>query len=259
MVEQEFLLSERWGAVLTLTLNRPKANAFNQAMVDQLLAFLEGAEGDEEVRSLVITGRGKLFSAGQDVGELGEGDVSLREHLERTYNRLILRMRGLEKPIIAAINGPVAGAALGIALAADLRIAARNAKLVFGFTGIGLTADSGTSLMLPLLAGLGRATELAFTNEPLSAERAREYGLVSRVVDDDELEATAAALAERLAAAPTKALGLTKRAFNRAMLPSLEETLQFEAELQEIAGETRDHEEGVAAFTQKREPKFKGR
>jgi 2-(1,2-epoxy-1,2-dihydrophenyl)acetyl-CoA isomerase len=258
MVEQEILLSDRDGAVLTLTFNRPKANAFNQEMVDRLLASLDSAEADEGVRSIVITGKGKLFSAGQDVGELGLERVSFRQLLERTYNRLILRMRWLEKPIVAAINGPVAGAALGIALAADLRVAARGAKLVFGFTGIGLTADSGTSLMLPLLAGLGRATEMAFTNDPLSAERALEYGLVNRVVDDDDLESEAAALANRLAAGPTKAIGLTKRAFNRAILPALDETLRYEAGLQEKAGGTRDHEEGLAAFSHKRAPEFQG-
>lgn len=258
MAEEELLLTERRAGVLALTLNRPKANAFNLALVDELINALKGAGRDDEIRAIVLTGSGKMFSAGQDVGAFGEGDVSFRDHLARTYNRLILRMRRLEKPIIAAINGPVAGAALGIALAADIRLAAEQAKLVFGFTGIGLTTDSGTSLMLPLLLGLGRATEMAFTNEPMSAEVARQYGIVNQVVADDELADEAAVLAERLAAGPTRALGLTKRAFNRALLPDLEGILDYEAHLQEIAGSTQDHAEGLAAFAEKRDPEFGG-
>lgn len=254
------LLSEQNGGVLTLTLNRPKANAFDQELVDALLDALRRAEAEASVRSIVLTGAGSVFSAGQDVTALGavDGQVSFRRHLERTYNRLILRVRRLEKPVVGAINGAAAGAGLGLALAADIRLAARSARFVFGFTGIGLTTDSATSLMLPLLIGLARASEVAFTNVPISAEQALSYGLVNRVVDDADLAAEAAKLAAQLAAGPTRALGLTKRAFNHALLPKLEEVLDYEAHLQEAAGRTADHREGVRAFLEKRKPGFKG-
>ena len=255
-----FLLSEQDGGVLTLTLNRPKANAFDQDLIDALLDALRRAEAEASVRSIILTGAGSVFSAGQDVTALGAVDsqVSFRRHLERTYNRLILRVRRLEKPIVGAINGAAAGAGLGLALAADIRLAARSARFVFGFTGIGLTTDSATSLMLPLLIGLARASEVAFTNAPVSADQALSYGLVNRVVDDADLAAQAAELASQLAAGPTRALGLTKRAFNHALLPHLEDVLDYEAHLQEAAGRTADHREGVKAFLEKRQPKFKG-
>jgi len=260
MTDGTTLLSERDGGVLTLTLNRPKANAFDQALVDALLDALRQAESDASVRCIVLTGAGRVFSAGQDVSVLGavEGGVSFRRHLERTYNRLILRLRRLEKPIVCAVNGAAAGAGLGIALATDIRLAARSARFVFGFSGIGLTTDSATSLTLPVLIGLGRALEMAFTNDPLSAEQALAFGLVNRVVDDGELMAETSALAARLAAGPTRALGLTKRAFNRAVLGDLEATLDYESHLQETAGHTEDHREGVRAFLEKRQPQFHG-
>jgi 2-(1,2-epoxy-1,2-dihydrophenyl)acetyl-CoA isomerase len=260
MPGESTLLSEQSGGVLTLTLNRPKANAFDQALIDALLEALRRAEADPSVRSLVVTGAGRAFCAGQDVSALGavDGQLSFRRHLERTYNRLISRVRRLEKPIVGAINGAAAGAGLGLALATDIRLAGTSARFVFGFTGLGLTTDSATSLMLPLLIGLGRASEVAFTNTPISAEQALAYGLVSRVVADADLAGEAAELASRLAAGPTRALGLTKRAFNHALLSHLEDVLDYEAHLQEAAGRTADHREGVKAFFEKREPVFKG-
>jgi 2-(1,2-epoxy-1,2-dihydrophenyl)acetyl-CoA isomerase len=187
------------------------------------------------------------------------GQVSFRQHLHRTYNRVILRMRKLEKPIVGAINGPAVGAGLGIALATDVRIAAESASFIYGFTGIGLSADSGTSLALPLLAGLARAAELAFTNRAVTAPEALEMGLVNRVVPDAELMDQARELAASLASGPTRAIGLSKRALNRSVLGSLEATLEYEAQLQEIAGRTEDHAEGLAAFLEKRQPKFQGK
>lgn len=260
MPEDSVLRSELSDGVLTLTLDRPKANAFNQELIEALHDGLRRAEADAEVRCLILTGAGRLFSAGQDVTAFAAGPqpVSFRRHLERTYNRLILRMRRLEKPIVGAINGPAAGAGLGVALATDVRLAARSARFVFGFSGIGLTADSGTSLTLPLLIGLVRASEMAFTNEPLSAEQALAYGLVNRVVDDEALLPEARSLAASIAAGPTRALGLTKRAFNRSMLAGLEAALEYESHLQEAAGKTEDHREGVRAFLEKRQPKFRG-
>jgi 2-(1,2-epoxy-1,2-dihydrophenyl)acetyl-CoA isomerase len=261
MTEYKNLLTEEAGGVLTIRLNRPKANAFDELMVDELLDVLKRAASDEAVRCLVLTGAGRTFSAGQDIGIILErqGTVSFREHVQRTYNRVVLRMRQLERPIVGAINGAAAGAGLGIALATDIRIAADSARFFFGFTGIGLTADSGTSLSLPLLVGLARATEMAFTNEPLSAEKALAYGLVNRVVPDSELAAVAAETAASLASGPTRALGLTKRAFNRAILDALERTLDYESYLQDIASRTQDHQEGMKAFMEKRPPTFLGK
>lgn len=261
MTEYKNLLTEESGAVLTIRLNRPKANAFDGVMVDELLDVLKRAAAEEALRCVVLTGSGRIFSAGQDVGIIHErrGAISFREHLQKTYNRVIVRMRQLEKPIVGAINGAAAGAGLGIALATDIRIAAESACFVFGFTGIGLTADSGTSLSLPLLIGLPRASEMAFTNEPVSAEEALAYGLVNRVVPDAELSAAASEMAASIASGPTIALGLTKRAFNRAWLESLERTLDYESYLQDIASRTMDHEEGMNAFFEKRHPRFEGK
>jgi 2-(1,2-epoxy-1,2-dihydrophenyl)acetyl-CoA isomerase len=260
MSEYQNLLTEEAGGVLTVQFNRPKANAFDGGMVDELLAVLKRAASDAGIRCMVLTGAGRVFSAGQDVGIIAErpGEISFREHLGRTFNRVILRMRQLEKPIVGAINGAAAGAGLGIALATDIRLAAESARFVFGFTGIGLTADSGTSLNLPLLIGMARAAEMAFTNAPVSAEQALAFGLVNRVVPDPELPAAAAELAASLASGPTRALGLTKRAFNHAVLENLEGTLDYEAYLQDIAGKTEDHKEGVIAFVEKRRSKFRG-
>jgi 2-(1,2-epoxy-1,2-dihydrophenyl)acetyl-CoA isomerase len=246
--------------VLKVVLDRPKANAFDQAMVDELLAVLRSAEREAEVRCLLLTGAGRIFSAGQDLGALGQvdGRVSFRSHLAKTYNPIILRMRSLEKPIVGAINGPAAGAGLGIALATDIRLASERARFVFGFSGIGLTTDSGTSISLPRLIGLPRASYVAFTNDPVSAQDALDWGLVHKVLPDADLSDDADALASRLAEGPTRSIGLTKRAFNRAVFPDLAEALDYEAHLQEIAGQTEDHAEGLAAFKEKRPPRFRG-
>ena len=260
MSEYEYIITEQSNGVLSIVLNRPKANAFNQQMVDELLQTLKYAASEASIRCLVLTGRGRFFSAGQDVSDVAAEieTISYRHHLEHTFNRIVRHMRKLEKPIIGAINGPVAGASLGIALATDVRWAAQSASFVFGFTGIGLTADAGTSLTIPLLIGMSRAMEMAFTNQPLSAEQALEYGLISRVVPDEEFHGAVDELAASLAAGPTRALGLTKRAFNRALLSGLDDVLDYEAFMQEIAGRTEDHKEGVAAFIEKRPPNFKG-
>lgn len=261
MGDFQFLKTESVDGVLTVTLDRPKANAFENTMIDEWLKVLKQAGSDDTVRCLVLTGAGRFFSAGQDVTafQSADGEVSFREHLHKTYNRVITKMRGLEKPIVGAINGPAVGAGLGVALATDLRIAAESASFIYGFTGIGLSADSGTSLTMPLLIGLARSAEMAFTNRPVSAEEALEWGLVNQVVPDDQLMQATAELAGKLAAGPTRALGLTKRALYRASMPELRATLEYEAELQEIAGRTSDHKEGLAAFLEKRKPEFTGK
>lgn len=260
MEEYEFLEARVETGVLWVILNRPKANAFNQVMIEELQGVLKLAGREKAVRVVLLSGGGRFFSAGQDISlpERGEADFSFRDHLQGGYNRIVLQMRRLEKPILAAINGPAAGAGLGIALAADLRVMAEGASLVFGFTGIGLTADSGTSLTLPSLVGLTRAAEVAYLNQPVGAKQALDFGLVNEVVEAEGMMSRAEELARKLAEGPTAALGLTKRAFNRSMYPNLERVLDYEAHLQEIAGRTEDHREGVAAFAEKRPPEFKG-
>ncbi len=260
MSDENILLSELQDGVLTLTLNRPKANAFNFALIKALRGALKQAARDDAVRVVVLTGAGKIFSAGQDISEFGEGEggeqLSFRQHLQKTYNPLVLQMRRLDKPIIAAINGAVAGAALGVALATDLRIAADTARFVVGFLGIGLAPDSAVSLLLPKLIGLARAAEFTFSNRPISAQQALEWGLINRVVPADQLRGAAAAWAAELAKGPVRAMGLAKRDFNKAILPNLEEVLDYEAHIQEIAGHAAEHHEGVAAFREKREARY---
>jgi 2-(1,2-epoxy-1,2-dihydrophenyl)acetyl-CoA isomerase len=226
-------------------------------MAKTLTKTFKDAGRDDSVRVVVVTGAGRMFSAGQDVSEFGDpGERSFRTHLQATFNPMILAMRGLEKPIIGAINGAAAGAALGIALACDLRIAADTARFVAGFTGIGLAPDSAVSLLLPKLIGLGRAAEVVFTNEVIDAEKALAWGLVNRVVPAEELQSAAAEWALSLARGPIHAMGLAKRDFNRAVLPNVAEVLDYEAHNQEIAGKRAEHKEGVAAFREKREPNY---
>jgi len=252
--------SELKNGVLTLTLDRPPVNALDLKTIAELQAAFKQAARDEGVRCVALTGAGATFCAGHDVSEMlaaRGGDISYRAHLLATYNPLILQIRQIEKPVVAAVNGPVAGAGLGIALACDMRLAADTARFTVGFTGIGLSLDSGVSLLLPALIGLGRATEFALSNEAISAEQALEWGLVNRLVPAADLESAAAALAASLAAGAVGAFGLAKRSFNRAILPNLEEALDYEAHMQEIASKGAEHREGVAAFLEKRPPKFK--
>ena len=252
------ILKEEQNGVFTITLNRPdKANAFNEDLIIALQQALDEAQADN-IRCVVLTGKGKLFSAGQDVSVLQtEEPMDIGFHLRRTYNKMIMQIRELEKPVIAAINGTVAGAALGIALACDLRIAAEGARFVVGFLGIGLVPDSAVSLFLPQLIGLGRAAEYAFSNQPIDSQQALAWGLVNRLVPAEELQTTAAQVAQMLALGPVGAYGLTKKSFNKAVLPNLAEVLEYEAELQSIAGEQAEHKEGVAAFIEKRPPDFR--
>ena len=247
-------------ATLTISLNRPeRANAFNFEMIAELRMALEQAATDSQVRCVVLTGAGSSFCSGHDITEMlaVQGQtISYREHLQQTYNPLILQIRRLEKPVIAAINGPAAGAGLGVALACDLRVAAETALFTVGFTGIGLVPDSAVSLLLPALIGLGRATELTFTNHPITTVQALEWGMVNQVVTGGELAGVVGKLAAGLATGPTGAYGLSKRLFNKNVLPNLEEALEFEGELQEIASKGKEHIEGVRAFLEKRKPSF---
>jgi 2-(1,2-epoxy-1,2-dihydrophenyl)acetyl-CoA isomerase len=253
----EMILREQKDGVLALTLNRPKANAFDSAMVAQLQGFLKDAKRDDSVRVVLLKANGKLFSAGQDVTEFGSsGHVDFRAHLQKNYNPLVLQMRQLEKPILVAIQGATAGAALGIVLACDLRIGSPDARFVVGFGGIGLAPDSAVSLMLPKIIGLGRAAHATFFNDPITAEQALNWGLLNAVVPAEELEKTAWEWAAKLAKGPTYAMGISKRDFNKAILPNLEEVLDNEAHNQDVASKGPDHKEGLAAFLEKREPKY---
>lgn len=239
--------------IMTIRLNRPKVNALTTDLVRSMQETFRQAERDGQVRVVVLTGSGSTFSAGQDLTEVKRAeDTSFRYHLQRTYNPLVLQIRRLEKPVLAAINGAVSGAAFGIALACDLRIASESARFVVGFLGIGLAPDSAISLLLPALIGLGRASEFAFTNASVDAQEALALGLVNRVVPAAELESQTAGLAAELARGPVHAMGLTKRAFNKAVLPHLEEVLDYEAHIQDIAGRGEEHKEGVRAFLEKR-------
>ncbi len=252
------VLSARDGAVLTITLNRPDVfNAVNRALHAALRSALEEA-GDPAVRAVVITGAGRGFCAGQDLRELSTLDRSLREELEDTYHPNIRLIRGLEKPVIAAVNGPVAGAGLSLASACDVRVASAAATFVPGFIGIGLVPDSGGTWFLHRLLGFARAFEWMSSNRRLDAAEALAWGLVSEVIPADGFDARVAELAATWAALPTLAVGMTKQLFQHAQTASLEAQLALEAELQQAAAVTADFAEGVGAFLEKRPPRFTG-
>ncbi|HUS15178.1 MAG TPA: enoyl-CoA hydratase-related protein [Chloroflexia bacterium] len=259
-MEYQTILWSVANGVGTLTLNRPEVlNAFNKQMTDEIQDALKQAERNKEVRCLVLTGAGRAFSAGEDLkSHQGEIHRSIAEAIKTRYNPMILKMRSIEKPIIAAVNGVAAGAGMSVALAADLRIASDKAKFIEAFTRIGLVPDSGSSFFLPWLVGIGKAAELCLLAEDVSAEEALRIGLVNKVVPADELEAATAVWATKLAQGPTVAYGLTKRALNRALHATLGEVLEYEMYGQEAAGRTADAQEAIAAFGEKRPPVFKG-
>ncbi len=248
----------RDGAVQTITLNRPDVlNAFNRALHAGLRDALKEAR-DPDVRAVVITGAGRGFCAGQDLTEFQEApDVGAS--LRATYHPNVLAIRALEKPVIAAVNGACAGAGLSLACACDIRIASDTAAFVPGFVGIGLIPDAGGTYFIHRLLGAPRAFEWMSSNRRLTAAEAHAWGLVSEVVEADALAARAAELAATYAALPTRAIGMTKRLFDHADGATLEEQLEMEAQLQAVAAQTEDFREGVAAFVEKRPPRFSGR
>jgi len=251
--------TSRDGGVLTITLNRPDVlNAFNSAMHKALASALkEAAEAD--VRAVVLTGAGRGFCVGQDLTEFREAAGDIGSRLRENYHPNVLAIRRLEKPVIAAVNGAAAGAGLSIACVCDIRLAADSASFVPAFITIGLVPDSGGSWFVTRLLGYARAFEWMTSGDKLTAAEAHAWGLVSEVVEDDTLPQRAAALAGRLAAMPTRGVGMTKRLFDRAATSTLEEQLELEAQLQTAATQTEDFREGVAAFLEKREPRFTGR
>ena len=252
------VLTSRDGAVLTITFNRPEVyNAFNRELHAALHDALDAAN-DPAVRCVVITGAGKGFCAGQDLKEFGTVSASIREALETTYHPNVRLVRSLAKPVIAAVNGPAAGAGLSFACACDLRVAAESATFVPGFVGIGLVPDAGGTWFLHRLLGFARAFEWMGSNRRLSAAEALEWGLVSEVIPDEAFAVRVAELATEWAARPTQALGRTKQLFEHSVTASLEEQLALEAELQQASVGTADFAEGVSAFLEKRTPRFTG-
>ncbi len=245
-------------SVLTITLNRPDVlNAFNREMHQALGAALKEAR-DPEIRAVVLTGAGRGFCVGQDLTEFREAPGDIADRLRAGYHPNVLAIRALEKPVIAAVNGAAAGAGLSLACACDIRIAADSATFVPAFINIGLVPDSGGSYFIARLLGPARAFEWMTSGRRLSAEEAQAWGLVSEIALTDDLSARAAELAAQLAAMPTRGIGMTKRLFDRAAESTLEEQLEWEAQLQSAATKTDDFREGVNAFLEKRDPRVRG-
>jgi len=255
------ILTETHGAIARITLNRPeKYNSMDWGTAKALQDALDAAEKDEVVRCIVITGAGKGFCAGQDLGQASNpDDIDFARLVEEQYNAIIRCLRKIEKPIVAAVNGVAAGAGANIALACDIVVAAQSASFVQAFSKISLIPDSGGTFFLPRLVGLGRALALTMLAEKVSADEAAQMGMIWRAYPDESFAAEVEKLVASLAALPTKALGLTKKAMNSAFENSLEQQLAMEKELQVEAGKTQDFREGVQAFLEKRKPVFSGK
>lgn len=247
--------------VCTLTLNRPEVfNSFNKEMALALQNELDACEKDENVRAIVLVGTGKAFCAGQDLAEVMDPNgPELQSIVRDHYNPIIQRIRSIEKPIIAGVNGVAAGAGANIALACDLTIAKKSASFIQAFSKIGLIPDSGGTYYLPRIIGSQKALALMMTGEKISADQADALNMIYKSVEDEQFEAEIQKLATTLAAMPTKGLGLTKRAVNQSFNNTLEEQLKVEELLQTEAGQTYDFNEGVNAFLEKRVPVFKGK
>ncbi|MFN9031432.1 MAG: 2-(1,2-epoxy-1,2-dihydrophenyl)acetyl-CoA isomerase PaaG [Betaproteobacteria bacterium] len=249
--------------VATLTLNRPdRLNSFTVAMHGELRSALDAARADHDIRCLVLTGAGRGFCAGQDLNDRAVAPgaaVDLGHSIETYYKPLILTLRRLPKPVIGAINGVAAGAGANIALACDIVIAARSASFIQSFAKLGLVPDAGGTWILPRTVGTARAMGLALLGDKLTAEMAEQWGLIWKCVDDDALMPTVIAMARQLAAGPTRGYARTKEAIYGAGLLTLEGALDRERDWQRELGRSDDYREGVAAFVDKRAPKFTGR
>ena len=258
------VLTSLENGVLKLVLNRPdRLNAFNEEMHLALRAGFERARDEDEVRAILLTGAGRGFCAGQDLGDRdprkAETPPDLGYTLDTFYNPTLRLIRALEKPVVCVVNGVAAGAGANVALACDIVLAARSAKFIQAFSKIGLVPDAGGSWNLTRLLGEARAKALALTAEPLTAQQAVAWGMIWKAVADDALMDEASTLAERLAAGPTKGLGMTKMLIQAASENELDTQLDLERDTQKIAGESEDYREGVIAFLDKRAPEFKGR
>lgn len=255
---------ERDGGILTITLNRPHAfNACSNQLTADLADALRHAEIDDEVRVIILTGAGKAFNAGQDLAELKERYVNgstpgLGDDLRDRYNPIIRRICGMDKPVIAAVNGVAAGAGCSLALACDFRIASEHAAFIEAFINVGVVPDAGSTWFLPRMIGHARAMELCCTGRKVDAAEALQLGIVSKVVPADQLMDAARSLAERLASLPARAMALTKQLLMKSCDNDLAAQIEAEAAVQEIACRTADHREGVTAFIEKRKPQFTG-
>jgi 2-(1,2-epoxy-1,2-dihydrophenyl)acetyl-CoA isomerase len=262
-LDENPVLVEKREGYRVLTLNRPdRLNSFNEATHERLMAALVEAEADETCRALLLTGAGRGFCAGQDLSNrvFEPGVVpDLTRTIERWYNPLVRKLRALPMPIVCAVNGVAAGAGANIALSCDIVLAARSAKFIQAFAKIGLLPDSGGTWFLPRLVGAARARGLALLADPLPADKAEEWGLIWKAVDDESLIIEAVKLVEHLATQPTIGLALTKRALDAASTNTLDQQLDLERDLQSEAGRTPDYAEGVTAFFAKRAPAFTGR
>jgi 2-(1,2-epoxy-1,2-dihydrophenyl)acetyl-CoA isomerase len=261
---QPVLIEKLEAGVLTLTLNRPeRMNAFNAALHEELFAAIARAAGDASCRALLLTGAGKGFCAGQDLSERvmapGAGRPDLGLSIDQRYNPLIRALRRLPKPIVCAVNGAAAGAGANVALACDIVLAARSARFLQAFARIGLIPDSGGTWILPRLVGEARARALMMIADPIGAEEAEAWGMIYRAVDDQDLMGEAHTLAERLAAGPTHAFALMKRALAASAGNTLDAQLDLERDLQREAGTADEYVEGVRAFLEKRPPDFAGK
>lgn len=258
------VLLDRDGAVAVLTLNRPQRyNALTVALKEALLAALTGLAADEQVRAVVLTGAGPAFCAGQDLAEhaalLRDDPVGTLNTVAQHYNPLVRTLTTMPKPVVAAVNGTCVGAGLGLALAADLRVAAEGARFATAFTGVGLGADSGVSATLAQAVGAARARELLLLGEPFDAAQAHAWGLLRAVVPAEQVLDTARALAERLAAGPTLAYAAVKQTVAIGVAGTLDDALDAEAAAQTRLATTRDHRAAVEAFVAKQRPTFEGR
>jgi len=256
----ESILIESKGGIRFLKLNRPNVfNSFNKEMAFALHAALDDCQNDKTVRAVVIQGMGKAFCAGQDLQEVTDPKgPPLTSIVRDHYNPIIEKIRNLEKPVVAAVNGVAAGAGANIALACDVVIACESSAFIQAFSKIGLIPDSGGTFFLPRLIGFQRASALMMLADKVTAKEARDMGMIYKAVPDDEFESVVEKIATKLAGLPTKGLAYTKKALNRSMQNNLASQLALEEQLQTRAGTTHDYNEGVAAFLEKRKPEFKG-
>ncbi|RCL72079.1 MAG: 2-(1,2-epoxy-1,2-dihydrophenyl)acetyl-CoA isomerase [Flavobacteriales bacterium] len=255
------LITSLNNGVCKITFNRPAVyNSFNKSMAMELQRELDHCAYNDEVRTVLLTGAGKAFCAGQDLAEATDPNGPNLESIVREhYNPIILKIRALEKPVIAAVNGVAAGAGANIALACDLTIATEQASFIQAFSKIGLIPDSGGTYFLPRIIGLQKALGLMFTGDKVSAKEAESLNMIYKCISEEEFEDYVIKLCEKLALMPTRAFGLTKQAVNQSLSNNLIDQLCLEEKLQTEAGKTEDFEEGVKAFLEKRKPKFKGK
>lgn len=259
-MEYKFIKSEVKNSIAMLTMNREEVlNSFNYEMAMEFQNALDNYENDTDVRVIIITGAGRAFCAGQDLQASLNGNKSIREIVAEQYNPIIIKIRDIEKPIIAAVNGVAAGAGANIALACDFVIAKENASFVQSFVNIGLVPDSAGSWFLPRLVGMAKATAMVMLGDKVKGKEAEEIGLIYKSVADSEFETFVNEFATMLSQKPTFAIGLTKRALNYSLINNLYEQLELEENMQEQASESYDFKEGVNAFLEKRKPVYKGK